>query len=179
MSTGLIRPVRPGDIDEVLEMVRELAEYEQAADQLIATPESYQQLFFGTNPTVFAVVVEHPGPGHQLAGFAIYFRNFSTWLGKHGIYLEDLYVRPQYRGHGYGKSLLAHLARECIANGYGRLEWWVLNWNINARTFYEVLGAHQMSEWLTYRAEGTALQQLAVTPPRAGGSGHFSRCCRI
>ena len=161
MSTGLIRPVRPGDIDEVLEMVRELAEYEQAADQLIATPESYQQLFFGTNPAVFAVVVEHPGPGHQLAGFAIYFRNFSTWLGKHGIYLEDLYVRPQYRGHGYGKSLLAHLARECIANGYGRLEWWVLDWNEPALGFYRSLGAEPMTDWTVQRITGNDLVNLA------------------
>jgi GNAT superfamily N-acetyltransferase len=102
MPNGLIRPVRPDDIDEVLEMVRELAEYEQAADQLIATAQMYQRIFFGANPAVFALVIEHPGPGHQLVGFAIYFRNFSTWLGKYGLYLEDLYVRPQYRGRGSG-----------------------------------------------------------------------------
>lgn len=161
MPDGLIRPVRPDDIVELLEMVRELAAYEQAADQLIATPQSYQQLFFGNNPAVFAVVLEHRGPGHRLAGFAIYFRNFSTWLGKHGIYLEDLYVRPQYRGHGYGKSLLAQLAKECISNGYGRLEWWVLDWNEPALGFYRSLGAEPMSDWTVHRITGNALSDLA------------------
>ena len=161
MSTGLIRPIRPGDIDEVLEMVRELAEYEQAADQLIATPESYQQLFFDANPAVFAIVIEHPGPGHQLAGFAIYFLNFSTWLGQHGIYLEDLYVRAPYRGHGYGKSLLAQLASECLANGYGRLEWWVLDWNEPALGFYRSIGAEPMTDWTVQRITGNDLASLA------------------
>lgn len=161
MSNGLIRPVRPDDIDELLEMVRELAEYEQAADQFIATHQSYHQLFFGDNPAVFAVVVDQPGPGHRLAGFAIYFRNFSTWLGKHGIYLEDLYVRPQYRGHGYGKSLLAYLARECLTKGYGRLEWWVLDWNDPALGFYRSLGAEPMSDWTVHRITGNDLVNLA------------------
>ncbi|MSO27601.1 MAG: GNAT family N-acetyltransferase [Candidatus Nanopelagicales bacterium] len=157
----MIRPVRPDDIDELLEMVRELAEYEQAADQFIATHQSYHQLFFGDNPAVFAVVVGQPGPGHRLAGFAIYFRNFSTWLGKHGIYLEDLYVRPQYRGHGYGKSLLAYLARECLTKGYGRLEWWVLDWNDPALGFYRSLGAEPMSDWTVHRITGNDLVNLA------------------
>jgi GNAT superfamily N-acetyltransferase len=161
MPNGLIRPVRPDDIDEVLEMVRELAEYEQAADQLIATAQMYQRIFFGANPAVFALVIEHPGPGHQLVGFAIYFRNFSTWLGKYGLYLEDLYVRPQYRGHGYGKSLLAHLAKECLDNDYGRLEWWVLDWNAPALGFYRSLGAEPMTDWTVHRITGTDLVNLA------------------
>jgi GNAT superfamily N-acetyltransferase len=161
MPNGLIRPVRPDDIDEVLEMVRELAEYEQAADQLIATAQMYQRIFFGANPAVFALVIEHPGPGHQLVGFAIYFRNFSTWLGKYGLYLEDLYVRPQYRGRGYGKSLLAHLAKECLDNDYGRLEWWVLDWNAPALGFYRSLGAEPMTDWTVHRITGTDLVNLA------------------
>ncbi len=161
MLPGCIRPVQPGDMDEVLEMVRELAEYEQAADQLIATAQLYQRIFFGANPAVFALVIEHPGPGHQLAGFAIYFRNFSTWLGKYGIYLEDLYVRPQYRGHGYGKLLLAHLAKECLENDYGRLEWWVLDWNDPALGFYRSLGAESMADWTVQRITGNDLVNLA------------------
>ena len=142
-------------------MVRDLADYEKALDEAIATEDQFTRALFGDNPTVYAHVVEHDGPGHRLGGFALWFLNFSTWLGVNGLYLEDLYVRPELRGSGYGKALLSTLARECIENDYGRLEWWVLDWNIDARGFYEALGAEPMTEWTVHRVTGDALRKLA------------------
>lgn len=163
MTDGTIRRARPEDVAEILQMVRELAEYERAADEAIATQAQFHAALFGERPTVYAHVVEHASPdGRRLGGFALWFLNFSTWLGRNGLYLEDLYVRTELRGAGYGKRLLATLARECLDQGYGRLEWWVLDWNTSSRDFYESHGATALTEWIPYRVTGPALSQLAA-----------------
>lgn len=161
MSPGNIRPAQPGDVADILAMVRELAEYERAADLAVAGEDQFQQALFGEAPAVFALVAEGE-PGQPLIGFALYFLNFSTWLGKHGIYLEDLYIRPEHRGSGHGKRLLSSLARICLERGYGRLEWWVLDWNEPALGFYRSIGAKPMDDWTVHRVTGTALQELAA-----------------
>lgn len=161
MPQGLIRRAEPRDVPEILQMIRDLAEYEKALDEATATEEQLNAALFGDNPKVFAHVVEHAGEGHRLGGFALWFLNFSTWLGKHGLYLEDLYVRPELRGSGYGKALLSTLAQECVENDYGRFEWWVLDWNEPALGFYRSIGAEPMDEWTVQRVTGEALQQLA------------------
>lgn len=161
MTTGRVRRARPDDVPEILGMVRDLAEYEKARDEAVATEEQFQAALFGPEPKVFAHVVEHEGDGHALGGFALWFLNFSTWLGQHGLYLEDLYVRPELRGSGYGSALLSTLARECVENGYGRFEWWVLDWNEPALSFYRRLGAVPMDEWTVQRVTGEALVALA------------------
>jgi GNAT superfamily N-acetyltransferase len=162
MTPGLIRRATPKDVPEIVAMVRELAEYEKAREQAVATEDQFHRVLFGPDPKVFAHVVEHETPdGRSLGGFAMWFLNFSTWLGRHGLYLEDLYVRPELRGSGYGKRLLATLAQECIDNGYGRLEWWVLDWNEPALGFYSSLGATPMDEWTVHRVTGDDLTRLA------------------
>ena len=161
MSTGHIRRARPDDIPEIVQMVRDLAEYEKALDEAVATEEQFERALFGPDPKVFAHVVEHESDAYSLAGFALWFLNFSTWLGKHGLYLEDLYVRPELRGRGYGRVLLSTLARECVENDYGRLEWWVLDWNEPAIGFYRSIGAIAMDEWTVQRVTGEALADLA------------------
>jgi GNAT superfamily N-acetyltransferase len=162
MTDGTIRRARPDDVSEILAMVRDLAEYERALDQAVATEEQFQAALFGPHPTVFAHVVQHEtAGGRRLGGFALWFLNFSTWLGKNGIYLEDLYVRPELRGTGYGKRLLSTLAQECLDRGYGRLDWWVLDWNASSREFYQAHGAAALTEWIPYRVTGDALQGLA------------------
>ena len=161
MSPGNIRPAQPGDVADILAMVRELAEYERAADLAVAREDQFEQALFGAAPAVFALVVEGEA-GEPLIGFAMYFLNFSTWLGKHGIYLEDLYVRPEHRGSGYGKRLLKVLAQICLDRGYGRLEWWVLDWNEPALGFYRSIGAVPMDDWTVHRVTGTALEALAA-----------------
>ena len=161
MADGDVRRAEPGDVAEIVALVGDLAEYEQAADQATATVEQFHAALFGPRPAVFAHVVEHAGPGHRLGGFALWFLNFSTWLGVHGIYLEDLYVRPSLRGTGYGTGLLRALADECLEAGYGRLEWWVLDWNTPSRDFYAAHGAQALTEWVPYRVTGDALHALA------------------
>jgi GNAT superfamily N-acetyltransferase len=166
---GTVRRARPEDVPQIVAMVRELAEYERAADHAIATDADLLRALFGDNPAVFAHVVEVPDPDNSsrnLAGFAIWFLNFSTWLGKHGLYLEDLYVRPEFRGSGYGEALLSTLARECVDNDYGRFEWWVLDWNTPALDFYRARGAVAMDEWTVQRVTGQALLDLAAQAPR-------------
>ena len=163
MTHPVIRRARPGDVAEILAMVGDLAEYERLAHEAVATEEQFQSALFGADPKVFAHVVEHETPeGHHLGGFALWFLNFSTWLGKHGLYLEDLYVRPSLRGDGCGKALLAALAQECIDNDYGRLEWWVLDWNEPALGFYRSIGAVPMDEWTVHRVTGDDLLTLAT-----------------
>lgn len=147
-------------------MVRELAEYEKAPDEAVATEEQFLMALFGDSPKVFAYVVDDDAAAGTLAGFAMYFLNFSTWLGVHGLYLEDLYVRPQFRGQGYGKQLLATLAKECVDNGYGRFEWWVLDWNQSAIDVYRAIGAEPMDEWTVQRVTGDALHALASQAPQ-------------
>ena len=161
MTDGLIRRAGPDDVDEIVAMVGDLAEYEHARHEAVATPDQFRQALFGPRPTVYAHVVEHEGPDHRLGGLALWFLNFSTWLGVNGLYLEDLYVRPSLRGSGYGSSLLRTLAAECVENGYGRLEWWVLDWNAPSRDFYAAHGAQALTEWIPYRVTGDALTALA------------------
>jgi GNAT superfamily N-acetyltransferase len=139
-------------------MIKELAEYEREPDAVVATEDLLHVALFGDNPAVFALVAAVDGAA---VGFALWFRNFSTWLGRHGIYLEDLYVRPEFRGRGIGKQLLVELARICEDRDYGRLEWWVLDWNTPAWDFYEGVGAIPMSEWTVHRVTGDALRSLA------------------
>ena len=143
-------------------MMLELAEYERARHEVTATEDDLRRALFGPQPALFAHVAEADG---QPAGFAVWFLNYSTWAGRHGIYLEDLYVRPRWRGGGHGRALLAELARICVARGYARLEWWVLDWNTPARGFYESLGAVPMDEWTVHRLTGPALAALAGQPP--------------
>jgi GNAT superfamily N-acetyltransferase len=154
----VIRPARPADVAELRRLVGELAEYERSADQVLMTEEDLRRSLFADQPAVFAHVAEHEG---AVAGFALWFVNYSTWTGRHGIYLEDLYVSPELRGHGYGRALLAELARICVERGYGRLEWSVLDWNKPAIGFYESLGAVAMDEWTVHRMTGPALGALA------------------
>ena len=166
-----IRPATRADVPEILAMVRELAEYERAAHEVAATEDLIEALLFGDNtphgaPGAFCHVIEAPigpGPGAvRLAGFALWFLNASTWLGRHGIYLEDLYVRPEHRGRGHGRDLMAVLARICIERDYGRLEWWVLDWNTPAIDFYRALGATGMDEWTVHRLADRDLGALAA-----------------
>ncbi|HEY2549211.1 MAG TPA: GNAT family N-acetyltransferase [Streptosporangiaceae bacterium] len=155
----MIRPARPADVPAICQLVRELAEYERAAEQAQATEDDLRAALFGQQPAVFAHVAE---TGGQVAGFALWFLNFSTWTGRHGIYLEDLYVTPSMRGHGLGRALLAELAGICVQRGYARLEWWVLDWNTPSIGFYRSLGAVPMDEWTTFRLTGQALSELAA-----------------
>lgn len=156
----LVRPATPDDVPELLAMIRELAEFERAADEVEATEELLHRSLFGDSPAVFAHVADVDG---EVAGMAIWFLNFSTWLGSHGLYLEDLYVRPRHRGSGTGKALLQALAALCAERGYRRLDWWVLDWN-PAREFYAALGADALTEWVPYRLSGKALSRLAGAP---------------
>jgi GNAT superfamily N-acetyltransferase len=153
-----IRPATGGDIPLILAFIRELAAYEELAHEVVATEESLASSLFGEHPAAEVVIAELAGTP---VGFALFFANYSTFLGRPGIYLEDLFVRPEARGHGAGRTLLAHIAKLAIARGCGRLEWAVLDWNESAIGFYRRLGARPMSDWTTYRLAGTALSSLA------------------
>ncbi|MDT8448685.1 MAG: GNAT family N-acetyltransferase [Wenzhouxiangellaceae bacterium] len=152
-----IRPARPGDEPQLIELIRELAVYEKAPDEAVATPELIGRALFGGRPTAEAVIAEWDG---DAAGFALWFHNFSTWLGRPGLYLEDLFVRESMRGRGIGKALLLHLAGIARERGCGRMEWSVLDWNRPAIEFYESLGAKAMDEWTVYRLDQEALERL-------------------
>ena len=153
-----VRDATEADVPRISELVRELAAYERSADQVSGTEEDLRAALCGPSPALFGHVAVADG---EVVGFALWFLNYSTWIGKHGIYLEDLYVTPQLRGRGAGKALLARLASICVERGYGRLEWWVLDWNTSAIGFYESLGAVAMTEWTTHRLTGDALADLA------------------
>ena len=155
-----IRSAEPADVPEILAMITELAEYERAREEVVATEDQLDRALFGPEPAVYALIATEETTG-EVVGFALWFLNFSTWLGRHGIYLEDLYVRPSHRGHGYGKALLQSLARIAVERGYGRFEWWVLDSLIDTRAFYDSLGAREMSEWTVRRLDGEALRRLA------------------
>jgi GNAT superfamily N-acetyltransferase len=159
----VIRPAQPRDVPEIVELIRELAAYEREPDAALATAADLDAALFGPDPALFGLVAEHLDPEGKpaVAGFALWFLNFSTWVGKHGIYLEDLFVRPAFRGRGYGRQLLAALARIADERGYGRVEWSVLDWNESAHRFYESLGAVPMREWTTWRLSDDALAGLA------------------
>jgi GNAT superfamily N-acetyltransferase len=154
----MIRSAALRDIPEILALIHELAEYEKAPEEAVATAAQLEVALFGDSPKVFCEMVEVDG---AILGCAIWFLNFSTWQGKHGIYLEDLYIRPQYRGQGWGKKLLQHLAAKCVANDWGRFQWWVLDWNEPSIEFYKALGAVAMDEWTVYRVSGESLNKLA------------------
>jgi GNAT superfamily N-acetyltransferase len=164
----MIRAARAGDIPAIHQLIRDLAEYERALDEVTATEQDLASALLAERPSLFAHVAEEDG---QVVGFALWFLNYSTWLGRHGIYLEDLYVIPGRRGRGHGRALLAELARICVERGYGRLEWWVLDWNSPARRFYESLGAVAMDEWTVHRLAGPALRALAATGDGEAGTG--------
>ena len=153
----MIRSAKPEDLSEIASLIKELADYERAPEQAIASIEDLGAALFGPSPKVFCEIVEVDG---AVLGFAIWFLNFSTWQGKHGIYLEDLFIRPQYRGSGWGKKLLEHLAAKCLENNWGRFQWWVLDWNEPAIEFYRALGASPMNEWTVYRVAGEELKKL-------------------
>lgn len=155
-----VRPAEPDDIPELLAMVRELADYEQALSEVTATEEHLRRTLFTEHPAAFAHVAESRA---GLAGMAIWYLGYSTWLGSHTLYLEDLYVRPANRGSGTGGMLLGTLAALCVERGYPRLEWWVLDWNSSARDFYAAAGARALTEWVPYRIDGPALTRLAAS----------------
>jgi len=152
------RAATPGDADLVLAFIGELADYERLAHAVAATPADIEAALFGDRPKVFCDLAELDG---EAVGFALWFYNFSTFVGRHGIYLEDLFVRPQARGLRLGRALLRRLAQRCIDEGLGRLEWSVLDWNAPAIAFYDSLGSVSMDEWRTRRLDGPALQALA------------------
>lgn len=154
-----IRPATPADVPLILEFIRELAEYERDPQAALATAADLLRDGFGPEPKFRVDIAEWSG---EPAGFALYFWNYSTWQGKPGLYLEDLFVRPRFRGKGIGKALLVHLARVAVKNNCGRLVWQVLDWNTPAIEFYESLGAQTMKEWLTMRVTGEALVRLAT-----------------
>jgi GNAT superfamily N-acetyltransferase len=156
-----ITPATPADIPLILAFITELAIYEKLEDQAVATADALQKALFGARPGAEAVIARFDG---EPAGFALYFQNFSTFLGKPGLYLEDLFVRPAFRGRAIGKSLLAHLARLAVERDCGRFEWAVLDWNRPARDFYESLGAEANPAWINYRLTGDALVRMARGP---------------
>ena len=154
----LVRPARPDEAPLIADLIRELAVYEKLEHEAVATVQGLAAALFGPEPRVFCDIAEVKG---EPVGFALWFYNFSTFVGRHGIYLEDLYVRPQARGAGAGRALLAGLARRCVDEGLGRLEWAVLDWNAPAIGFYQALGAVPMEEWTVNRLTGEALAELA------------------
>lgn len=157
----MIRHATPADVPVIHAMVRDLAEYEKALDEARATEEQLREALFGERPAAFAHIAEDEVSGEPV-GFSLWFLNFSTWRGVHGIYLEDLYVRPEARGGGHGKALLRELARICVERGYERLEWSVLDWNEPSINFYKSLGALPQDEWTVYRLTDGALAGLGA-----------------
>ena len=153
-----IRPAAPLDVSTILRFVRELAEYERAADKVVATEPLLADALFGDHPAAHAVIAELGG---EPVGMALYFFNFSTWTGWRGLYLEDLYVTPEARGQGAGKALLRHLAGVALDRGCARFEWAVLDWNAPAIAFYDSVGAASLDDWTIRRVTGDALTQLA------------------
>jgi GNAT superfamily N-acetyltransferase len=154
----VIRAAQPDDVGTILKLIRALAEYEHEPKAALATEQDLLRDGFGAEPKFRCVIAEWDGAP---VGFALYFYNYSTWKGRPGIYLEDLFVWPEYRGKGIGKALLLHLARTAVVENCGRYEGQVLDWNTPAIEFYEGLGAKRMKEWLPMRVEGKALLELA------------------
>ncbi|HLQ46394.1 MAG TPA: GNAT family N-acetyltransferase [Planctomycetaceae bacterium] len=156
----LIRAATVADVPAILGLIRELAEYERLLDMVVATEASLQRSLFGPRPFAEALIAEVAG---EAVGFAVFFHNFSTFLGKPGVYLEDLFVRPAFRGRGLGKALLTRVARIAVERDCGRMEWSVLHWNEPAIRFYESLGARPLSDWTMYRLTGDTLRRLGGT----------------
>ena len=157
-----IRRARPTETGLVLSLIRELAKYEKLLHEVEATEAMIDAALFGDNPLLFCEIAEWDG---EPAGFAVWFVNFSTFSGRSGIYVEDLFVRPAYRGKGIGKALLAYLAKLCVEKGWARLQWSVLDWNTPSIAFYKSLGAVMMDEWTVCRVNGPALAALAKAAP--------------
>lgn len=153
-----IRPARPGDEADLVSMIRELADFENALDQCTVTETLLTTALFGEQPAASAFVAEVDG---RAAACALWYRTFSTWDGVAGVYLEDLFVRPDFRRLGLARRLLSTLAQVCTANGYTRLEWAVLDWNVNAIALYDAVGGVQQNEWIRYRVSGSELSALA------------------
>ncbi|MEW9799225.1 GNAT family N-acetyltransferase [Alteromonas sp. CYL-A6] len=157
-----IRQAQRDDVARILAFVIELARYEKAEDEVVATEADIAKTLFDEGATAHCLICEKAGTA---IGFAVFFYNYSTWQGKNGLYLEDLYITPDYRGQGAGKALLQHLAKHAVENDCGRFEWSVLDWNTPAIAFYESLGAKPKSEWVGYRLDGDALTQFAASKP--------------
>lgn len=153
----MIRAATPADVPTVLELIRELAAYEREPDAVEATETLIHDALFGAAPVASCHVAELDG---EVVGFALWYVTFSTWKGVAGLWLEDLFVRPVARGHGFGKGLLQQLAAVCAERGYARFEWWVLDWNVDAHGFYRSLGARPEDEWTVWRMDGDALATL-------------------
>ena len=153
-----IEPAREGDTSLILRLIKALAEYERLSDEVVATEAAVRASLFGRDPKAEAVIAY---AGDAPVGFAVWFHNYSTFVGRHGLYLEDLFVVPEWRGRGVGRALLRHLARVAVERGCGRMEWSVLDWNGSAIRFYESLGARPMSDWTVFRVTGDALRRLA------------------
>lgn len=158
----MIRTATSEDVPAILTMIRELAEYERAPHEVTATEAHLRTALFGENPAVYALIAENDDTGEPV-GFAMWFLNFSTWLGRHGVYLEDLYVKPHARGEGHGRALLTRLAQIAVERGCGRVEWAVLDWNEPSIGFYKSLGAVPMDEWTIFRLTGDSLDRLAAS----------------
>ncbi len=158
-----LRRAREEDLDTIISLVRALAEYEREPEAVRLAREEFARNLFGPHP--YAEVILAEDETGETAGFALFFHNFSTWTGKPGIWLEDLFVRPEQRGCGYGRALLAEVARIALERGCGRFEWSVLDWNEPSIRFYRALGARPMDEWTTYRVDGEALERLAREGP--------------
>ena len=154
-----IRPATRADVTLIHDFVCELADYEKLRHEVEASAADVEAALFGPTPRVYCDIAELEGGP---AGFALWFYNYSTFRGRHGLYLEDLYVRPAHRGRGVGRALLRHLARRCVAEQLGRFEWSVLDWNQPSRRFYEALGARPMTDWIIHRVAGDALAALAA-----------------
>ena len=158
MASLDIRPCTEADVPTLLFFIRALAEYEKLLHEVTVDEETLQKSLFGANPKAHAVLAEQGGVA---VGFAVYFHNFSTFLGTHGLYVEDLFVLPEYRGQGIGKSLLSWLARRALMDGCGRMEWWALDWNEPSISFYKNLGAMTMDEWTVFRITRDRMRMLA------------------
>lgn len=168
MTTIVLRPAVAADSPKILALIQALADYEKEPHAVLATEAHLQATLFADRPKVHGVMAELNG---VVVGFAVYFYNYSTWLGQHGLYLEDLFVEPDSRGVGVGLALLRHLAAKAVSEGCGRFEWMVLDWNEPAIDFYRAAGATPMDEWTVYRLSGDALTHFA-----AGGNGGESSC---
>ncbi len=160
MSEFSIAAAAPADVPQILELIRSLAEYERLSHLCVATEADIHAALFGSTPRAEVVMA---WSGGTVAGFALFFHNFSTFLGRPGLYLEDLYIRPEFRGRGHGRALLLHLARLAVERRCGRFEWSVLDWNAPAIGFYELLGATVLPEWRICRVTGHALERMATT----------------
>ena len=156
--TITIRPATAHDVGTIMGFVRELAEFEREPEGVTSTEAILHEALFGAHPAAEAIIAEHDG---ERVGMAVFYHNFSTWTGKRGIWLDDLYVTPAARGSGAGRALLSHLAGIALDRGCARFEWWVLDWNARAIDFYQKVGAEPMDEWTTQRVTGDALRKLA------------------